>query len=146
MTTCEGQRDLLKLLVQKEGFRTEQAESGSEALKKAGAVAPDLIVLDLMLPGLGGYEVLRQLQSDGLGPRAGGLGQDDGRQDHRRSQAGVQREGFRGQAARAGGLRQQAARPAQDAQAHRGLTPGKGKPSIKRCESEEQIREVSSLD
>lgn len=63
----EGQRDLFKLLVQKEGFRAEQAESGLEALKKAGAVAPDLIVLDLMLPGLGGYEVLRQLQSEGLG-------------------------------------------------------------------------------
>src|SRR5579883_899639 len=63
----EEQRDLLKLLVEKEGFRTVMADGGVAALQKAQAAEPDLIVLDLMLPGLGGYEVLRQLQSDGAG-------------------------------------------------------------------------------
>lgn len=41
-----------------DGFRTELARSGTEALHKARDGKPDLIVLDLMLPGLGGIEDL----------------------------------------------------------------------------------------
>ena len=46
----------------KEGYRVTTANSGSEALRAAEEQAPDLIVLDLMLPGLSGLEVLESLR------------------------------------------------------------------------------------
>ena len=46
----------------KEGYRVATASSGPEALKSASDAAPDLVVLDLMLPGVPGYEVLQELR------------------------------------------------------------------------------------
>jgi two-component system phosphate regulon response regulator PhoB len=46
----------------KEGYRVATASSGAEALKAAADAAPDLIVLDLMLPGMTGYDVLQELR------------------------------------------------------------------------------------
>jgi CheY-like chemotaxis protein len=63
----EGQRDLLKYLATKEGFRVEAAGSGADALAKVKQLNPDLILLDLMLPGMGGYEIVRELQASGNG-------------------------------------------------------------------------------
>jgi CheY-like chemotaxis protein len=63
----ESLLDLMDHVVKLEGFRTERAEDGPEALRKAQALTPDIILLDMMLPGLGGYEVLRQLQAAGCG-------------------------------------------------------------------------------
>ena len=63
----DGQLDLLKYLVGKEGFRMAEAKSGVEALRKTKELSPDLILLDLMLPGMGGYEILRELQAAGNG-------------------------------------------------------------------------------
>lgn len=63
----ESLLDLMEHVVKNEGFRTDRAEDGPEALRKTGALNPDLILLDMMLPGLGGYEVLRQLQGAGHG-------------------------------------------------------------------------------
>jgi DNA-binding response OmpR family regulator len=60
-------RELIEFIVRKEGFRVEKAADGEEALTKARAGNPDLILLDLMLPKLGGFEVLRELQSDETG-------------------------------------------------------------------------------
>ncbi|MBI5244933.1 MAG: response regulator [Elusimicrobia bacterium] len=54
--------DLLEHVVKKEGFRVERAADGQEALRKAEALIPDAIILDFMLPGLGGFEVLKSLQ------------------------------------------------------------------------------------
>jgi DNA-binding response OmpR family regulator len=45
-----------------EGYRTAGAVSGREALQKAAALAPDLVVLDVMLPERNGFEVLRELR------------------------------------------------------------------------------------
>src|SRR5262245_5109735 len=45
-----------------EGFRVQLAASGEEALGLAREADPDLIVLDLMLPGLDGLEVCRRLR------------------------------------------------------------------------------------
>jgi CheY-like chemotaxis protein len=59
--------ELMEHVVSKEGFRTEKAKDGAEALSKAEALMPDLVLLDLMLPGKGGYEVLRDLQAGGNG-------------------------------------------------------------------------------
>ncbi|MDE2510140.1 MAG: response regulator [Elusimicrobia bacterium] len=62
----EGIRDLLSLLVKKEGYRVETAADGEEGRLKALSLKPDLIVLDLMLPRYGGFELLRQLQGTEL--------------------------------------------------------------------------------
>jgi len=59
----ESVRDLLEFVVKKEGFRVATAGDGEEGLNKIQAMLPDLILLDLMLPRYGGFEVLRQLQS-----------------------------------------------------------------------------------
>lgn len=58
----EGIRDLLDFIVKKEGFKTEKASDGKTAIEKAKTLYPDLIILDLMLPGYGGFEILRELQ------------------------------------------------------------------------------------
>jgi DNA-binding response OmpR family regulator len=63
----ESLLDLMEHVVQKEGFRTDRAMDGTEALRKIEALTPDLVVLDFMLPGMGGYEVLRELQASGSG-------------------------------------------------------------------------------
>lgn len=63
----ESLLDLMEHVVKKEGFRTDRAADGNEALRKVQALNPDLIVLDFMLPGMGGYEVLRELQAQGNG-------------------------------------------------------------------------------
>ena len=58
----EGIRDLLSLLIKKEGYRVETAVDGEEGVRAAQSLKPDLIVLDLMLPRYGGFELLRHLQ------------------------------------------------------------------------------------
>ncbi|KRE72940.1 response regulator transcription factor [Paenibacillus sp. Soil750] len=45
------------------GFETVACQNGAEALEKAEAVDPDLILLDLMMPGMDGFEVLRRLRT-----------------------------------------------------------------------------------
>lgn len=54
--------DLLYYIVRKEGFKTEKASDGKEALDKARMLHPQLILLDLMLPKCGGFEIARELQ------------------------------------------------------------------------------------
>lgn len=56
--------DLLEAVVKKEGFKVEKAEDGLEAQNKARSLLPDLILLDLMLPKAGGFEILQALQAD----------------------------------------------------------------------------------
>ena len=55
--------DLMEHVIKKDGFRTDRASDGAEALRKVEALSPDLMLLDLMLPGKGGYEVVRELQA-----------------------------------------------------------------------------------
>ena len=57
---------MLKMAFSIEGFEVSTARDGREILKKANQFKPDLIISDLMMPGGGGYEVLRSLQSDPL--------------------------------------------------------------------------------
>ncbi|MCK5106117.1 MAG: response regulator [Elusimicrobiales bacterium] len=57
-------RELLEFIIKKEGFKIEKAADGQEALDKARKCSPDLILLDLMLPKYGGFEILRELQAD----------------------------------------------------------------------------------
>ena len=63
----DDEEDVLELVqfnLEKDGYKTETAVSGEEALKKAKAKRPDLIILDLMLPGIDGLEVCKKLKSD----------------------------------------------------------------------------------
>ena len=46
------------------GHEILHAEDGGEAVEKAGSQLPDLVLLDVMLPVLDGYQVLRKLKSD----------------------------------------------------------------------------------
>ena len=63
----EDEPDLLDLVVynlRKEGFRPIRAETGEKALVLAKEERPDLILLDLMMPGLDGLEVCRRLRAN----------------------------------------------------------------------------------
>src|SRR5437762_13773632 len=51
-----------------DGFRVETATNGEEALEKARSVRPDLIVLDLMLPEIDGWEVCRRIRRESQVP------------------------------------------------------------------------------
>lgn len=54
--------ELVKLYLQQEGHRVEGASSGSDALSKLDILKPALVVLDLMLPDIDGFEVCRQIR------------------------------------------------------------------------------------
>lgn len=82
--------ELLRLYIEKEGYEASIANDGEAALKMFDSVNPDLVLLDIMLPGLDGYELLEYLRPTGtpvifitakgsLGDRVKGLrlGADD---------------------------------------------------------------------
>ncbi len=54
--------DLLRGYLEREGFEVHQAFDGEVGLEVARRVEPDVVVLDWMLPGLDGMEVLRELR------------------------------------------------------------------------------------
>ena len=56
---------LAKLYLGNEGYRVETASNGREALEKVAQTSPSLVVLDLMMPGLDGWEVCKQLRRRG---------------------------------------------------------------------------------
>ncbi|QNO38950.1 response regulator transcription factor [Protaetiibacter sp. SSC-01] len=57
--------ELVQLALRYEGWQVETATDGASALTKARTLQPDVIVLDVMMPGLDGVEVLRRLRSTG---------------------------------------------------------------------------------
>lgn len=65
----DDEEDILELVrynLSREGYDVVCASTGEEGLKAAKKVLPDLIVLDLMLPGIDGLEVARLLKADGV--------------------------------------------------------------------------------
>lgn len=63
----EDERTLLDTLaynLKKQGYNVETATDGTKAIEKAKEVKPDLILLDIMLPGMDGFEVCRILRKD----------------------------------------------------------------------------------
>ncbi|MGE5295543.1 MAG: response regulator [Solirubrobacterales bacterium] len=60
----EDIRELVQLNLDREGYRVLTCETGEQALAVAKAKTPDLIVLDLMLPGIDGLEVCKRLKAD----------------------------------------------------------------------------------
>lgn len=62
----EDERDLTEVLsynFQREGYETIVAHDGIEGLRKAQTILPDLILLDLMLPGMPGQDICRELRA-----------------------------------------------------------------------------------
>ena len=54
--------ELIALYLTKECFETKIVNDGEEALKEFVSFRPDLIILDLMLPGIDGYQVCREIR------------------------------------------------------------------------------------
>ena len=52
----------LQFLMEKEGYVAKLAQSGKEAIEKITTIRPDLILLDIMLPDLDGYEIYQMIR------------------------------------------------------------------------------------
>jgi len=61
-----GARDTLKALLFHEGYRLDFAQNGQQALEKAAAIIPDLILLDVMMPEMDGFDVCRHLRASSI--------------------------------------------------------------------------------
>ncbi len=59
-----GNRELLEAILTEAGYQVVEAATGAEALAQATAAPPDLILLDLMLPGMSGFEVCERLKQE----------------------------------------------------------------------------------
>ena len=53
-----------QMVLEAPGFRVESATNGEEGIRKAKDLAPDLILLDIMMPGIDGWETLTRLKRD----------------------------------------------------------------------------------
>ncbi|OWW21588.1 response regulator [Noviherbaspirillum denitrificans] len=60
----ERNRKLLEVFMQAEGYRTITVGEGSEAVVLAARERPDLVLLDMMMPGMDGFEVARTLKAE----------------------------------------------------------------------------------
>jgi CheY-like chemotaxis protein len=60
----EDNREMYALFLTYSGFKVAEAATGQEALERAFELLPDLIVMDLSLPGLDGWEATRRLKDD----------------------------------------------------------------------------------
>lgn len=56
--------DLIRLILSRRGFNVVGAAGGKEGLEKARQNPPDLILLDLMMPDMDGWEVYQQIKAD----------------------------------------------------------------------------------
>lgn len=59
-------REALEELLYGQNYQLAFAADGPEALARAAALAPDVILLDVMMPGMNGFEVCRRLRADPL--------------------------------------------------------------------------------
>src|SRR3954452_16750157 len=58
--------ELLSVSLKFQGFEVHSASNGPAALDKAREVRPDAVILDVMMPGMDGFGVLRRLRADGI--------------------------------------------------------------------------------
>ncbi len=57
-------RETLQSILEGEGYRLEMAENGLQAIEKAKRLFPDVILLDVMMPGMTGFEVCQRIRND----------------------------------------------------------------------------------
>ena len=57
-------RETLQSVLEGEGYQLEMAENGLQAIEKAKQLLPDVILLDVMMPGMTGFEVCQRIRSD----------------------------------------------------------------------------------
>jgi len=57
-------RELVSAVLEQEGYEVITAEDGKEALEKLKTIKPDLILLDMMMPGISGREVCEKIRAD----------------------------------------------------------------------------------
>lgn len=57
-------REIVGTKLKANGFRIEEAENGSQALEKLKTIKPDLVILDVQMPVLGGVETLMRIKAD----------------------------------------------------------------------------------
>jgi DNA-binding response OmpR family regulator len=62
-------REMLNLMIRKEGFETATAENGDDFLNKIDVFQPDLVTLDVMMPGLTTREILEKLPEKKTKPK-----------------------------------------------------------------------------
>ena len=55
-------RDLLRIILESRGFEVIEAKNGQEAVEDAKAYAPDIIIIDVMMPVMDGFESCRQIR------------------------------------------------------------------------------------
>lgn len=60
--------ELLRLYLEKDGFEAEVVTDGLKALDAFNAIQPDLVLLDIMLPGMDGWQICREIRKDSLTP------------------------------------------------------------------------------
>ena len=65
---AENLRVLLKSYLTQEGYRVVTANNGREALFATRQEKPDIIILDLMMPEMGGYDFMRHYSREGNAP------------------------------------------------------------------------------
>ena len=57
-------RQSVRVMLERRGYSVEEASDGYEALQKIAESRPDLVLLDLMMPGMNGDEVLKHIKAD----------------------------------------------------------------------------------
>lgn len=60
----EDNRRIIRDVLRHAGYQTDEATTGEDAIASVNAQAPDLILMDVQLPGLDGYATTRQIKSD----------------------------------------------------------------------------------
>lgn len=58
--------DIVELLLKKEGFEVHGMLWGEECLESVEQINPDIMLIDVMMPGMGGWELVRRLKDRGL--------------------------------------------------------------------------------
>ncbi len=62
-------REMINLIMQKEGYETDMAENGSIFLDKVDEFQPDIVTLDVMMPGLTTREILEKIKCKNTNPK-----------------------------------------------------------------------------
>lgn len=60
----KNNRDMCKIYLEMEGYKTHTAENGEQGIEKAREIQPDLMLLDIMMPVMDGHQTLTKLKSD----------------------------------------------------------------------------------